>query len=263
MRNTNYLILGLCSILAIAAAAGCGDASIGEGGGNGVDGGGGGGDDDDDDDISGDPSCGQLVAKIRDFSDAHPDFEEPDGLSDYSYPGLVLTDLGPDSTPVYAFTGPIEPHTTGPDEFHDWYHDVDGVNQAFPYTIVLSDDGSGIDRFSSAAFFPVDGLGFGNEGRANNFHFTTEVHTSFQYKGGEIFRFTGDDDLWLFINKKLAIDLGGLHPKLEGSVDLDAKASELGITVGNTYQMDIFHAERHTDASNFQIETTIDCFIIE
>jgi fibro-slime domain-containing protein len=206
--------------------------------------------------------CGELVATIRDFQIAHPDFEEPDGLSDYSYPGLVLPDLGADGKPVYAFDGPIEPHTTGPDEFNQWYNDVPGVNMALPYTIELTDQGNGVSGFSSSAFFPIDGKGFGNEGLAHNFHFTTEVHTTFEYKGGETFRFTGDDDLWLFINGKLAIDLGGLHPKLTGEVNLDEKASELGIEKGGTYKMDIFHAERHTDASNFQIETTIDCFIV-
>ena len=61
----------------------------------------------------------------------------------------------------------------------------------------------------------------------------------------------------------LAIDLGGLHPQLSATVDLDASAAELGIAVGNRYAMDIFHAERHTDASNFHVETTIDCFVVE
>ena len=34
------------------------------------------------------------------------------------------------------------------------------------------------------------------------------------------FNFLGDHDLWLFINGRLAIDLGGLHPALPGSVTL-------------------------------------------
>ena len=56
--------------------------------------------------------------------------------------------------------------------------------------------------------------------------------------------------------------LGGLHPSLSQTIDLDTQAAALGIAPGNTYDMDIFHAERHTVNSNFRIETTIDCFVI-
>jgi len=45
------------------------------------------------------------------------------------------------------------------------------------------------------------------------------------------------------------------------SADFDAQASDLGIAPGNTYQMDIFHAERHTNDSNFRVETNIKCFV--
>ncbi len=210
-----------------------------------------------------DPDCGNLHAVIRDFRMHQPsDFEDPEGNSDFAHPGLVKVALGADGTPDYAPAGAVRPHTSGPANFAQWYHDVPGVNQAVPYTIPLTTDPQGVSRFASDAFFPVDNLGFGNEGGAHNFAFTTEVHTAFVYKGGEVFTFTGDDDLWLFINGRLAIDLGGLHPPLTGAVDLDARAAELGITRGNTYRMDIFHAERHTTASNFRVETTIECFIV-
>jgi fibro-slime domain-containing protein len=245
---------------AVAALVGCDDGAAGDdapggdGQGDGGPGGPGGGGDE--------PTCGVLMATIRDFTAAHPDMEEPVN-SDFAHPGLVEAQLGPDGKPVYAPDGAVPPHTAGPAAFAEWYRDVPGVNMAVPFPIALVDAGNGVFRFESDAFFPVDGQGFGNEGNPHNFHFTTEVHTSFQYRGGETFRFTGDDDLWLFINGRLAIDLGGLHPQLSAEVDLDAQAAALGIEKGGTYRMDIFHAERHTTASNFHIETTIDCFIIE
>ncbi|GMU63116.1 MAG: hypothetical protein AMXMBFR34_48790 [Myxococcaceae bacterium] len=67
--------------------------------------------------------------------------------------------------------------------------------------------------------------------------------------------------MWVFVNRKLALDLGGVHGAESGTVDFDALAPSLGLTVGQTYPFDVFHAERHTTESNFRIETSIECFL--
>jgi len=67
----------------------------------------------------------------------------------------------------------------------------------------------------------------------------------------------------VFVNGRLAIDIGGVHSASMASVDFDARAAELGITFGQTYAIDFFQAERHVTGSNFRIETSIACFIIE
>jgi fibro-slime domain-containing protein len=199
--------------------------------------------------------CGTLVAAIRDFRADHPDFEDYLG----SLRGIVQADLGRDRLPIYAPDGPTEV-TTGRMEFDQWYRDVPGANIRFMVPIPLAETSPGTYVFDDSDFFPLDGIGWGEEIDGHNFHFTTEIHSSFTYRGGEVFTFRGDDDVWVFVNHRLALDLGGVHGAEMGTVDFDAQAVDLGITVGFTYDFDVFHAERHTVESNFRIETSIDCF---
>lgn len=204
------------------------------------------------------PECGDLAATLRDFRADHPDMEAYLG----SLRGIVENDLGTDGKPVYAHPGPTAV-TTGPTEFDQWYRDVDGVNMTFEITLPLTETSPGVFVYDNSEFFPLDGRGWpGEERLGHNFHFTTEIHATFTYRGGEVFTFRGDDDVFLFVNGKLALDLGGVHGAEMGTVDFDAQATDLGISPGGTYTLDIFHAERHTSESNFRVETSIDCFII-
>ncbi len=201
-------------------------------------------------------NCGnKLDAIVRDFSVSHPDFEDFLGVDS----GIVLFDLGADGKPQYA-GNPSTPTTSGKDNFDQWFRDIPGTNISIPIQIELTPVGGGMYTYDNSAFFPIDGQGFGDEGNVHNYHFTLEMHTEFEYKGGEVFTFTGDDDLFTYINKKLAINLGGVHGAMSQTVDLDAMAGQLGIVKGNKYTLDFFFAERHTSESNFRIDTTIGCF---
>jgi fibro-slime domain-containing protein len=227
-----------------------------------------------------------LQLTLRDFQPStHPDFEAFNGLNDIGC-GMVAPMLGPDSKPVFVSgigtkkrvtTGDWEHLTfascdewngwtpadviTSQASFDQWYRDDPSVNQTLQLDVTLVDDGSGALAYDSKAFFPIDNMGFGNTAnQQHNFHFTTEGHVKFGYVAGQKFTFRGDDDLWIFVNGKLALDLGGMHLPISATIDFDAQAADLGIHAGGTYQMDIFHAERHTKDSNFRIETNIRCF---
>ena len=140
-------------------------------------------------------------------------------------------------------------------------HDRSFENITFPRTLTFNKvNGStnGMYSFNPGGFFPLDGQGFGNEWSvrspwSHNFGFTMEMHRTFIKVPGLSFTFGGDDDIWLFINDRLVMDLGGPHWYKWFQVNLD----DLGLTDGQTYKFDFFYAERHSDGSSCDISTNI------
>ena len=80
-------------------------------------------------------------------------------------------------------------------------------------------------------FFPFDT----NESDAENFGFGMRLDFDFNVgKNGKtesgkamLFEFEGDDDVWVYIDGKLVLDMGGVHKKAKGSINFNAKTATI------------------------------------
>ena len=139
------------------------------------------------------------------------------------------------------------------------------------------------DTASSLQFYPIDGLGYdailgdttdktdspyqkdenGNitatvRPEHPNGSYTLRGEAQFVYQDNLYFEFSGDDDVYMYINGVLALDLGGAHGICTKRVNLKDVAAKCHLTPGDVATFTFFYMERNSDASNFKIETNME-----
>lgn len=139
------------------------------------------------------------------------------------------------------------------------------------------------DTASSLQFYPIDGLGYdavlgdttdktdspyqkdenGNitatvRPEHPNGSYTLRGEAQFVYQDNLYFEFSGDDDVYMYVNGVLALDLGGAHGICTKRVNLKDVATKCHLTPGEVATFTFFYMERNSDASNFKIETNME-----
>lgn len=122
---------------------------------------------------------------------------------------------------------------------------------------------------TSKAFYPINNLGYEQPGlltgtsqntTENNGNFTLRGEAQFIYNEADnlYFTFKGDDDVYMFINGVLALDLGGAHGSNTKTVKLnDLDAATYNLVDGQPATFTFFYMERCSDNSTFAIETNL------
>jgi fibro-slime domain-containing protein len=232
------------------------------------------------------PSTLKIPVTFYDFhSDgSNPEFEVDPGWSVGLHRGMVSDTLDSQNKPIVGhnpyyncqiakwfrpwtsgsftipnYTNPATTTFTNPLETVNYDTAFKNIVIQDTLTFTLVSSLSGMYEYINADFFPLDKRGFGNEVTqgtpiAHNYSFSMEMHWEFTFKKGLTFNFEGQDDFWVYLNRHLAIDLGGVHAPLSASINLDTIS---GLTIGEKYSLDIFFAQRHVSGSAIRISTSI------
>ncbi len=167
-------------------------------------------------------------------------WEQGGGKEDHTIPLYAVEEIGYYDEIVYRGDSTVD-HDTA-------FKDV-VIHDSLPFI----HSGGGVYEFEDDNFFPLDGRGFGTEGRYHNYSFTMELHRPFIMQANQTFEFSGDDDVWVFVDDRLVMDIGGIHTAQSGSFN----TSDLSLDNGEAYTLSFFYAERHTSQSNIHITTNL------
>jgi len=172
------------------------------------------------------------------------------GMAVDAYKSIVLTDNGTDT---YSFEAGYS-----------------GTKKDVRYDRESGTIYNGTNGGDESGFYPLEDLGYEQPGLltatskvnngAKNGSFTLRGESQFVYNKDSnlYFTFTGDDDVYMYINGVLALDLGGAHGRNSKTVELNKlDPVKYGLVEGQVATFTFFYMERCSDASTFGIKTNM------
>ena len=208
--------------------------------------------------------------------------ENPTGDKIYVFDGGFTTSATPASAQMaidYDKTAHTIQNTTAAGKSHFVYDDNNGSTTTLnPFLPVTA--GNTAAGMTKNPYYQDDGVINGVKKQTTkdttymrDYNFALVSKGEFAYYADDelFFEFEGDDDVYLFINGELVMDIGSAHSidsvrfelndyvnaAKDGKLGSEERNRALSLVDGNTYSFSFFYMERHSYGSNMRIMTNI------